>query len=138
MTPEINAALARIDSDLAFVKSALGQSIKAAPANVINGRYIVEKREFTEEEAEAEINAIRQAERDGFIDGDKRRGAIMRVTVQTVRPPRASLEFVLADRYTAAEAVIARQQIDNAFEIGEFSSDKRRGLKRSVTCRTVS
>ncbi len=94
MTPEINAALARIDSDLAFVKAALGQSIKSAPANVLNGRYIVEKREFTQEEAEAEINAIRQAERDGFIDGDKRRGAIMRVTVQTVASARAPLAFV--------------------------------------------
>ena len=141
MTPEINAALARIETDLAFVREALIITTKPSlvqPTNVVNGRYVVEKRNFTEEEAKAEVEAIRKAERDGFIDGDKRRGAIMRVTVQTVASPATSPLFALAETYSPDEAVIAKKQIDAACLNGEFSSDKRRGLKRAVTCRTVS
>jgi hypothetical protein len=44
---------------------------------------------------------------------------------------------VLCETYTKSEADIARTEIDAAYDAGIINYDERRGMKRSLTIRTV-
>ena len=44
---------------------------------------------------------------------------------------------VLRDRYTAKAAVVAKAEIERAYETGQIDYDKKRGLKMLVTKRTA-
>lgn len=130
---EIEAALNRIETDMALIRSLIGSQ---SHPKVRDGRYIVENKIFTKDEAEQEIIAIRKAFDDGLISSDKRRGAIMRVTVQMQKEEEPK-PFNLKSVYSPEEAVVAKQAIDQLFANDVITSDKRRGLKRSVTVRTA-
>jgi hypothetical protein len=44
---------------------------------------------------------------------------------------------VLAKSYAPAEAAVAHQQIESAYQAGLITYDKKRGMKRSVTVATI-
>lgn len=134
---QINNAIAKVEVALGELKALVNQTPAKTHPNVRNGRYYVEDRPFSEQEAEVEKAEIRRCFEDGLINSDKRRGAIMRVTNQTVGFSKAPV-IRIAERYTSEEAERAKNNIDRAFEAGTISYDKRRGLKRSVTIRTAA